>query len=904
MRFRSWAPVVVVVALAAIAVVVVRSDAANAQVFSPGALSKPHQDLDGLTGCTKCHVEGAKHDNGRCLDCHKEIGRRVDAHRGFHNSVKAQQCVACHREHRGLNNALIQWQPSRDLFNHGQTGWPLSGKHKGTDCKKCHEPRRIVDDDAKKLVAGGRETWLGLDRGCVRCHFDEHRGQEGNDCTRCHNSEDFKRAPGFDHNDGADAKYALTGKHKAVSCKECHRTIVDPQPSTSFPPAKNASYLQWKDIPHASCVDCHDDAHDGAFGSDCQRCHTTDGWKIINTTAQDTGFHDKHAFKLRGAHTSVQCRQCHGPFGNAPAVFKGLKFKNCADCHTDAHVGQIAPVGGVVKCESCHDVNGFAPVHFDVARHDRTRYPLKDAHRTVACNQCHDERGKVAERVPRAVRDDMARRGRRVLVSNARIQMADVVDKDARGQPAPEGGRCEVCHTDESPHGQQFSTTSDGLSARRCIDCHSTSSFRDNKFDHDKSRFVLTGKHKTAKCNDCHVPMTSSVASTVGARRGARHYRPIEPACVTCHDDVHVGQLQKPDEKTTNCAACHATTGFKPPTFDHDKQSAFKLEGAHRRAKCATCHVGVEVEGKTIARYKPVPTACDRCHEDEHKGQFDAFSPLAAATQQTPAPIDATTTTTTTTTATSTGAASGRTQQRCDACHGSDTWFPAKFAHELTGFALDGRHQVTRCAQCHGGDLHQPLPKSCASCHQDPHLQEFGLMCASCHNTERFEAPLFVVDAHRRTNFPLTGRHAALPCDECHVEKRDRQFTRAAVDCVQCHAADARRASTQTVNHQQPPFSLACGSCHMPATFVGAKYRQHDTCFPITRGAHTAIRCAECHVALNGFTVTGNCANAPARCAECHEHNLAAEARRHARVQGYEHKSQKCAECHRNTAGQ
>jgi len=246
----------------------------------------------------------------------------------------------------------------------------------------------------------------------------------------------------------------------------------------------------------------------------------------------------------------------------------------------------------------------------------------------------------------------------------------------------------------------------------------------------------------------------------------------------------------------------------------------------------------------------------------------------------------------------------GRTQQRCDGCHGVETWFPARFAHERTGFPLDGRHTMTRCADCHGGDLHQPQPKSCASCHQDPHLQEFGLQCASCHNTERFEAPLFVVDSHRRTNFPLTGRHAALPCDECHVEKRDRQFTRAAIDCVQCHAADARRATTQTVNHQRPPFSLACGSCHTPATFVGAKYRQHDTCFPITRGAHSNIRCADCHAALNGFVVTGNCSNAPARCAECHEHNIAAEARRHARVPGYEHKSQKCAQCHRNDAGE
>ncbi len=941
-------PVIAAALVVVAALVIVIDRPAQAQVFSPGALSKAHAPLDGLTGCTKCHVEGAKHDNGRCLDCHKEIARRTDAGVGYHNNVKALPCFTCHREHRGLETPLIQWQPSKAAFNHGQTGWPLTGKHRGNDCRKCHEPRLIVDDDARKLKAGGRDTMLGLDRACVRCHFDEHRGQEGNDCSRCHGTDDFKKAGGFNHNDKSFAAFALTGKHKAVACTECHRSVNDPRSSTTaFPPAKSNSYLQFKDIAHKSCVDCHDDHHNGSFGNDCQRCHTTEGWRVINATAQDTGFHDKHAFKLRGAHTTVQCRQCHGPFGSTPAVFKGLKFKNCADCHTDAHVGQLDAPGGVVRCESCHDVGGFLPVNFDVARHDKTRYPLTDAHRTVACNLCHDQRSKLVDRVPRSVRDEMARRGRRVLASNARLQMSDVVGNDARGQPAPTGGRCEVCHTDESPHGQQFSIVADGMPGRRCVDCHSTVSFRDNKFDHNQSRFALTGKHKTARCNDCHVPMTTAAAAAVKARRGARIYRPIDPVCVSCHDDVHVGQLQKPDATTTDCAACHTTTAFKPPTFDHDRQAAFRLEGAHKRAQCTQCHIGVDVEGRTVARYKPVPTACDRCHEDEHKGLFDPFSPLlrGAGGSAAMAPkMSAATTATATTTAkaapdgdgaprepgepvesgeleepaptvnvdgrppamamSTNGSASARTLQRCDGCHGAETWFPAKFAHERTGFPLDGRHQVTRCADCHGGDLHQPLPKSCASCHHDPHLQEFGLQCASCHNTERFEAPLFVVDAHRRTNFPLTGRHAALPCDECHVEKRDRQFTRAAIDCVQCHAADARRATTQTVNHQRPPFSLACGSCHTPATFVGAKYRQHDTCFPITRGSHTNIRCADCHGPLNGFVVTGNCKNAPARCADCHEHNIAAEARRHARVPGYEHKSQKCAECHRNNAGE
>ena len=57
---------------------------AQAQVFSPGPLAKSHAALDGLTSCTKCHESGAKVSNQRCLECHTEIGGRIDEKRGFH----------------------------------------------------------------------------------------------------------------------------------------------------------------------------------------------------------------------------------------------------------------------------------------------------------------------------------------------------------------------------------------------------------------------------------------------------------------------------------------------------------------------------------------------------------------------------------------------------------------------------------------------------------------------------------------------------------------------------------------------------------------------------------------------------------------------------------------------------
>jgi hypothetical protein len=234
---------------------------------------------------------------------------------------------------------------------------------------------------------------------------------------------------------------------------------------------------------------------------------------------------------------------------------------------------------------------------------------------------------------------------------------------------------------------------------------------------------------------------------------------------------------------------------------------------------------------------------------------------------------------------------------RCDACHTPAGWTPAKFAHEKTGYPLRGRHQGVACGSCHRRDWQDPLPQQCAGCHTDPHVQEFGLQCASCHSEDSF-APLFLVDAHRRTQFPLSGRHATLPCTECHVERRDRTFTRTALACVDCHGRDVARASTTTIDHRSLPTT--CQGCHVPTTFSPARLAGHDVCFPLAGTVHAPVRCAECHDgrALVGARLTGACRGVAVRCAECHVHNKDVSDRQHQGVPGYAHVSDRCAGCH------
>jgi len=115
---------------------------------------------------------------------------------------------------------MIDWGPGgRRSFDHRSAGWPLAGKHATTRCESCHDNRRVVTPAIARLLAANpkRATFLGLQSRCDSCHFDEHRGQLGQDCQRCHSDEvsSFAFARFFDH---ARADFPLRGKHKPLAC--------------------------------------------------------------------------------------------------------------------------------------------------------------------------------------------------------------------------------------------------------------------------------------------------------------------------------------------------------------------------------------------------------------------------------------------------------------------------------------------------------------------------------------------------------------------------------------------------------------------------------------------------------------------------------------------------------------
>jgi hypothetical protein len=95
----------------------------------------------------------------------------------------------------------------------------------------------------------------------------------------------------------------------------------------------------------------------------------------------------------------------------------------------------------------------------------------------------------------------------------------------------------------------------------------------------------------------------------------------LKPACQGCHKDVHQGQFVATAVEgsltgnITDCGRCHTPTkDWRPKNFDHNRDSRFKLEGAHQTVPCSKCHVANENNGIKFVKYKPIDPACSACH--------------------------------------------------------------------------------------------------------------------------------------------------------------------------------------------------------------------------------------------------------------------------------------------------
>jgi len=557
-------------------------------IVSPGKLIQAHAKVD--DECKNCHMKfDRKAQDGLCMDCHKEVGADVRAKTGFHGKMKPQACRTCHTDHKGRGAAIADFDKTR--FDHGPTDFGLRAKHQKVECVKCHVTGKKFRDAPNE---------------CNACHRkdDVHKGSLGAKCADCHNENLWKEAK-FDHD---TTRFALTGKHVDTKCADCHKTT------------------NYKETPQ-NCYACHrkdDDqkGHKGQYGEKCDSCHNAKQWKPA------TFNHDVDTrYALRGKHRSTSCADCHtGP------IYRTKISQECNTCHRkdDKHKESLGK-----ECGNCHTERSWKePAKFD---HEATTFPLLGKHAKTECKECHksamfkeapkecigchkkDDKhaGNLGEKCAEChtERDWKTTTGRfnhdrtRFALRNAHAQpkvQCSACHKDLRSYRNT-AMDCISCHKKDDKHQAQLGS--------RCEQCHGDKSWTVTQFDHARARFALTGRHTTTPCKSCHE---------------TSRYRDAARDCYSCHTakDQHKERLGR------QCDTCHNTRAWSVWDFDHDRRTKYRLDGAHRKVSCESCHKQPAPKGKATA---PLGSACVACHtgDDVHDGQFG---------------------------------------NRCEQCHGPDNW--------------------------------------------------------------------------------------------------------------------------------------------------------------------------------------------------------------------------------------
>ena len=489
----------IVTAIVALLVVAGVAFAGNQALFSPGSLNaKTGTSLGGVTAhseikqCSQCHTSpfSSVHMADRCMQCHTEISTQLTdpstLHGAMYKASGEKNCIVCHTEHHGplasqtSDNMLsfphaglgfslashVQRQDGKPFecvdchpngyqtftcdachrqidaafmdqhisqygtdcmgchdgietvgksFDHAKTQFPLVGRHLGLLCVSCHQNDRTLADMRSTPTA------------CQNCHAkdDPHGGRFGTDCGSCHTPNAWTPAK-FDHN---LARFKLTGKHANVACENCH---------------KNG---QFSGTP-MDCASCHlaQNPHGDVYSTDCALCHNPNGWDQVSFDHTQTGF------VLDGAHTLLDCKQCHD---NTPA---SQMSATCGACHAkdDNHNGRFG-----MNCGLCHSTTAWKPATFD---HSLSNFPLTGAHASLACESCH-----------------------------------------ANGQFSGLSSACVSCHGEPTYHRGLFGTN--------CGSCHNTSNWS-AKYTGPHPRIGEGSgiNHGGASCRDCH-PKTLSSAT-------------------------------------------------------------------------------------------------------------------------------------------------------------------------------------------------------------------------------------------------------------------------------------------------------------------------------------------------------------------------------------------------------
>lgn len=835
-------------------------------LFNVVVAQSPHGDLKGKD-CGNCHnpqnwiVDTKKldfdhsttkfslkgqHSTVDCKTCHTTLkfeGTPVtcsSCHTSVHGNTLSNDCQSCHTPEN--------WLVKEILPLHERSRFPLFGSHQTADCGMCHQNYEV-------------RRFEPVQTDCYSCHAKDYfatavpnhpNGKFSTDCTLCHDVKAVNwRSSNINHE-----FFPLTGGHSRPSCFDCHNQGTFTGLSRECYSCHQPNFEATKNPDHVL----------GNFSKLCQVCHNINAW----VPAQFD--HNLTTFPLTGRHTTTPCASCHtSGYAGTP--------KACVSCHqtnynattNPNHIAASIPT----TCESCHTTSGWQPAQFD---HDGPYFPIysgKHRGKWDACSDCHKNPASFAEfsctTCHEHNQNDMnsEHQGIQGYRWESSACYACHPSGDANGafnhqiSPFPLTGAhvttdCALCHTTGyantpndcySCHQQGFNLTTKlnhtlaGFS-QNCTQCHNTTAWATTTFNHTTSAgFPLQNSHAGKTCVDCH--QTS--------------YTTTSNECSSCHMPDYQGSTN-PNHVAGNypqvCSSCHTDVGWAPATFDHTIVN-FPITGRHTTVACAECHT---------TGFTNTPNQCSGCHLDDYQ------------TAQNPNHIGA------------------QFPQTCATCHTSSGWAPATFEHDIEYFPIySGKHRNewnSDCRSCHNVPTNYAA-FTCIDCHEHDQTsmnqQHQGVQgyiyasaeCFACHPDGTANGAF----NHTTSQFPLTGNHLTLTCNQCHATG----YPNTPNDCYSCHQTGYNL--TNKLNHTLAGFSQNCTECHNTSGWVSTTFNHSTTTgFPLTN-AHSTPVCSACHETTYTGTVS--------ECSSCHidDYNAATNPNHLA-----PHFPTICSDCHTNSA--
>jgi hypothetical protein len=492
-----------------------------------------------------------------------------------------------------------------------------------------------------------------------------------------------------------------------------------------------------------------------------------------------------------------------------------------------------------VRCTQCH----VKPVFTDVGKNCADCHA--DIHRRKLgpnCAECHTVRGWQVS--IQQIQDHQNRFP--LLGAHAAVQCEDCHKGAAVAQYQGLSTQCISCHgkdyqqtTNPNHASAKFATT--------CEACHSFDSWLNAKFDHSTTGFLLSNGHASVPCASCHINNNYNL-----------QIAPNACGTVGCHVTTWQATTNPPHVSAgpafalNNCSNCHTTMGWGSANFDHSS-TGFLLTNGHANVPCASCHLNNNYN------LQIAPTACGTsgCH--------------LTRWQQTTNPVHS-----------SSGPAFAL--ENCSTCHTTKGWDSASFDHSATGFALTGAHMSpvpTPCASCHLSNNYSLKSADCMGCHLSDwnktptlggnvpdHIKagfpNGAAACAQCHPITKWADGKF---DHTAFGFPLTNRHAGVPCASCHISNNfSLNIPANACGTAGCHLTTWQNTANPVHSTAGPAFALAnCSNCHTTKGWDGASFDHSLTGFALigTHMSPTPTPCASCHIS-NDYTLKS------ADCMGCH----------------------------------